>query len=724
MDEQLRQAHEEAILSSKAKSSFLANMSHEIRTPLNAILGMSEIILRESLGRSAEEYAVEIRNASENLLSIINDILDISKIESGKLEIIEVDYYISSLLNDVSSLSRIRLQNRKVLFTTFIDSSIPSLLKGDEIRIKQILLNILSNAIKFTREGHIHFNATCTHENGKALLQFTVSDTGMGIKQADLDRLFLQFERFDTKKNRNIEGTGLGLAITKQLCDMMHGTISVESVVGRGSTFTVTIPQTYTEYTPIVSTPAVQNVLVYEARELYADSIKESIVNVGSKCTICTNQSDLLNLLYEQKFDYLFAPSVHFSKIKNLKEELKAHFEIVLMIDPGDTIIYRDTLTANLPISCLQLANVFGTTDLFVQARTKTEHFIAPDIKVLVVDDNQVNLKVAKGLMAPYKFAIDTATNGEIAVEMVKNNVYDLVFMDHMMPEMDGVDATIAIRKLRDEYFQKLPIIALTANAIVGAKELFVKEGMNDFLAKPIEMHKLNAILLEWIPADKIQFVTFQAPIYDYVEKITPSISITGIDTERGIKAIGGNVEDYLDVLRSFYSEGIKKVGVITDALNRLDITTYRIEVHAVKSASASIGAYELSELAKNLEKAAIDDDMPFITSHTADFIASYKQVLDELKETLQVNTEQSTQGNPIGNGEVLQDTIQKLEEALDMLDIDTIEQSLEVGMSYNWQGEINNLLQSIRLCTEAFEYYNAKPPLEQIKAEMQKYYV
>ncbi len=723
MDNQLRHAHEEALLSTQAKSNFLANMSHEIRTPLNAILGMSEIILRESYGGPTEEYAVEIRNASENLLSIINDILDISKIESGKLEVINLEYYITSLLNDVISLSRVRLQNRAIIFTTFVDSTIPAILVGDEIRIKQILLNLLSNAIKFTKSGNIHFNATCEHKDGKAILHFSVKDTGQGIKKEHMDRLFMQFERVNTKKNRDIEGTGLGLAITKQLCEMMGGGISVESEWGNGSTFNVTIPQIYTDYAPLVTAPQTQNVLLYEARELYANALKKSIENLGSKCTICTNQSDLVSFLYEDTYDFLFAPTVHFSKIKSLKESLKKEFTIVLMIDPGDTIIYRDTLTANLPITCLQLANVFGTSDVLVQSRTKTEHFIAPDLKVLVVDDNLVNLKVAQGLMSPYKFNIETAINGLEAVSMVKNNVYDLVFMDHMMPEMDGVDATTEIRKIPGDYYQKLPIIALTANALVGARELFINEGMNDFLAKPIEMHKLNAILLKWIPKDKVQFVSRHINEHEQNGEEEPVIAIDGIDTQKGIKAIGGSLDDYLDVLYSFYNDGVNKLKTIREAVDRLDTNAFRIDVHAVKSASASIGAFALSEKAKKLEDALIREDAKYVVANTDSFFDLYSSVLDVLKEKLQVDVDDANSEKPIGSGDLLKEVLPTLEEAIDLLDMDIIEQNLENCLSYDWKGDINSHLQSIKSFTEAFEYYNAKPPLEAIKEEIEKYY-
>ncbi len=719
MDKQLHLAHEEALLSSQAKTNFLANMSHEIRTPLNAILGMAEIILRESMGRATEEYALEIKSASESLLSIINDILDISKIESGKLEIINVDYYIASMLSDVINLSRVRLTNSPVQFTTFISSKVPALLYGDELRIKQILLNILSNAIKFTKKGNIHFGVTSEHENGRAVLKFSVKDTGMGIREEDLQRLFMQFERVDTKKNRNIEGTGLGLAITKQLCEMMGGSISVSSEFGVGSIFTVTIPQTYDNYMPIAGIVESKNVLVYEARAQYAHYLNKSLLDIGSKCTLCDNQSGLFNYLNEQKFDYLFVPAVHFQKIRSLKQELNRKFEIIIMTDPGDTTIYRDATSANLPISCMQLSSIFGNDNLFSHTSKKTENFIAPHANVLVVDDNIVNLKVAKGLMAPYKFTIDTAVNGALAVEKIKNNVYDLVFMDHMMPEMDGVDATNIIRKLPDDYYKNLPIIALTANALVGAKELFVKEGMNDFLAKPIEIKKLNNALLKWLPKDKISFVKNASEAKIPEERAKSKLIIQGLDTAHGIALIGGDIADYKDVLVSFCNDGILKLTTIKSALDKGDKQTYRIEVHAIKSAAASIGAKELSEQAKHLESAAIKDDMPYIMQNTDEFLSCYKQVLDNIMQC--IKPEENSEQKGKGDIAVLKENLSHLEAALDMLDIDSIENTLNSCTQFTYTAKINELLSNIKTYTQAFEYYNASALIAEIKNEIEK---
>ncbi len=400
MEEMERLMHE-AEASNEAKSAFLANMSHEIRTPMNAICGMADMLLDEDLTEQGREYAATIKSSGDGLLSIINDILDFSKIESGKMPITPEEYYFASLVHDVVSMMDVRVKDKPVELVTEVSDDVPSGLYGDVGRIKQILINIMGNAVKFTHEGTVTLGITWRmEEQGMGRLFFRVTDTGIGIRREDMSKLFDAFEQVDMKKNRGVEGTGLGLSICKLLVESMGGRIRVESEYGKGSTFLFDIVQ--------------------------------KVVDA--------------------------APCEYSKRKKNAERKQFA-------VD-----------------------------------------FKAPEAKVLVVDDNKVNLRVAAGLLKKFGIVPDLVDNGRDCVNIIREDGrYDLIFMDHMMPEMDGIEATELIRAIGTEYADNLPIIALSANAVKDMEKQFLAGGMNDFLPKPIDLTMLGALLRKWLPEDVIQ---------------------------------------------------------------------------------------------------------------------------------------------------------------------------------------------------------------------------
>lgn len=398
----MRELKEKAENASHVKSAFLANMSHEIRTPMNAILGMTEIALRGELDPQQRDAVEQIKSASMTLITIINDILDFSKMESGKMEIVEADYDLMTMVQDVYHIISGKVEEKNLKLEIEIDPTMPKGLYGDEIRLKQVLINLVNNAVKFTDQGSIRLSIGYEKKEDVFLLKASVRDSGIGIRPEDLERIFNSFEQSDTFRNRKKEGSGLGLAISRQLLILMGGEIHVESVYRQGSHFYFEVPQRVTNEEP------------------------------------CGE----LNLERRQN---------------------------------------RTVQTAEY------------------------ENFRAPGAKVLIVDDNLVNRKVAAGLMKPFAMQIDTAKSGEEAIEMVKQKEYHLIFMDHMMPDMDGVEATHVIRELEGEYYQKVPIIALTANAISGVKEMFLAEGMDDFIAKPIDFKELSEKIAQWLPFELLE---------------------------------------------------------------------------------------------------------------------------------------------------------------------------------------------------------------------------
>ena len=528
------------------KSSFLASMSHEIRTPMNAITGMAELLLREQLSEEAHSYAKDIKQAGTNLLSIINDILDFSKVEAGKLEIIPAKYLFSSLVNDTINIIRIRLTGKPIQFYTDIDANIPNGLIGDIVRIRQIFINLLSNAVKYTEQGSVTFSVKVEKIiDDQVWLKARISDTGMGIKAEDQKRLFDDFVQLDTKKNRNIEGTGLGLAITRRLCIAMGGDISMESEYGKGSTFTVIIPQKI------------------ESIASYADA-----ENMGT--------------------------------------------------DAEGTGITKFTI---------------------------------PEARLLVVDDVPTNLKVAEGLLSPYRATVDTCDSGAESIKLIMKRNYDIVFMDHMMPDMDGIEVTAHIRAWEKEQRTgngaMIPIIALTANALVGMRETFLQNGFSDFLSKPIEISKLDEIIDRWIPDKKK--IKMSGDGLTGRENPSALCDIPGVDAKRGIATTGGTAEGYRTVLSMFRRDAEKRLPLFQTMPDTDTLPVFITQVHAIKSAASSIGANEVSGKAAELESAAVAGELAFIEKNLRTFAEQLAEVVKHISAAEMAHNERVQNGKQPG---------------------------------------------------------------------------
>ena len=521
---------DEAEKANQAKSTFLANMSHEIRTPMNAILGFSELILQQKENPAlTQEYAFDIRRSAKNLLHIINDILDISKIEAGKMEMVSEVYYTQSLLEDVSMIIAQQAKEKGLQYQAVIDPSLPYRMKGAASSIREVMINIMNNAVKYTNEGSVSLEVRSKWKTEKQIqLEIIASDTGIGMKEKDVKAIFEKFSQFDTKMNRNIEGTGLGMAIVKGLVEQMDGEIQVESEYG-----------------------------------------------VGTKISICLTQ------------------------------------EIIDERPVGDI---------NLSLRELEEKE-------FNQAFITTA-------KVLVVDDNEINLKVTAGLLQKYDIDADIADSGYAAIDCIKEKDYDLVFMDHMMPGMDGVETMLRIREMDKGTHGTLPIIALTANAIVGVKEDMLMLGFDGYLAKPVDIRKMERILLEFIPKNKISYV--DASMVDMsVPDVGADESETDIlqhmDVALGMKNCGGTLDDYYQVMDVVLKYGEKRLTKLQKLVDEKDYVNYTIDVHALKSTAANIGATELSQMALEHEQAGKAGDFEFIEANYEELLALYEIVLKEI---------------------------------------------------------------------------------------------
>lgn len=586
--------------SSEAKTSFLANMSHEIRTPINAIIGMDEMIIRESKEAGIIRYANNIRNASKTLLSLINDILDFSKVESGKMEIINSNYQVSSMLNDLVNMIQSRASDKSLELILDIDEQLPCELYGDEVRLRQIITNLLTNAVKYTKEGSVTLKIRVTKlENSIGRLDVAVIDTGIGIRKEDQGKLFDSFQRVDEVKNHNIEGTGLGLALTKYLLEAMGSKLLLESEYGKGSAFYFGLEQKIVDDTPIG-----------DYQKMYEKSRQE-------------------NERYRESFQ-------------------------------------------------------------------------APDALILVVDDTRMNLEVCKGLLKKTKVQIDVAESGAECLQMCEQKEYHLILLDHKMPHMDGVECLQRIRQQEEGLNTNTTVIALTANAITGAKEYYLKNGFDDYLSKPVQGEKLEQLLCQYLPSELL-LSPEEATIASYETVSAEVPEIIGIDEEDALSYAGESQEEYLKNLKLYLEEYDSKRTQIQEAFEKDDWENYQILAHSIKSTSRLIGANDMSLLAKSMEEAAAKRNAIRIRGDHEVFMDQYERLCQRIKVAVAnvVMTSNVPELKPVSKDE-MHELISHMKTSVDEFDMSALHDQLEQLIGYDY---LKNVKDHMQEAVENFDY-------------------
>lgn len=654
---------------SRTKNDFLANMSHEIRTPMNAIVGMCELILRDEINENVRENCFSIQNSSRSLLTIINDILDFSKIEAGRIELVEETFNIASTINDVINMAMTRKGDKNIEIIVRVDPTIPKGLIGDELRIRQVMINLLTNAVKFTEKGCVVMNITQSRHVYGINLNVSIRDTGIGISEENIEKLFTSFQQVNTKKNRSVEGTGLGLAISKRLIAQMGGFVNVFSTYGEGSEFKFVIPLRVSNQEAFIHINEAENkkIAVYldwkkynhsETIKEYGRLIQELGIGFGVKFKVFDSIETLKNGIYSGEYTHCFTA---------IEEYLNNSADFISMAEKSQLSVVQDRfraieLPANIkkvskPFYALSFAAILNN-DRFIMdmngQRNFFARFIAPKAKILIVDDNATNLKVAAGLMKPYNMKIITASSGAEAIEAVKDKDIDIIFMDHMMPDIDGVEATKIIRGMQARYYQEVPIIALTANAVNGAREMFLANGFNNFLPKPIETVMLDRMLRSYLPQEYLITTSTLAQSEKLKESKLPENleagmgeKMTGsgvVDYVRGLSYAGGDKETYLDILEVYVNSSVKYKEELEVFFKEKNWEKYTIKVHALKSSSFSVGAENLSLQAKEMELAGKSGQYDVILNHHEKIMELYTQVVSDIEKYLDMNRNVSEQ--------------------------------------------------------------------------------
>ena len=607
--EQLEKEKRRADNANAAKSTFLANMSHEIRTPITAVLGMNELILRESKETGIKQYARNIEGAAKSLLSIINDILDISKIEAGKLKVITAEYNISTVLRDVINMISFKAKMKELEFVVRVDESIPSKLMGDDIRLRQILVNLLNNAVKYTHKGSITLEVTrlASEEEKNAPILFSVKDTGIGIKEEDMQKLCAPFERIEEKRNRNIEGTGLGMSITKQLLGLLHSRLEVKSVYGEGSEFSFELCQEIADFAPI-------------------------------------------------------------GQMEDCAEEAETGYR---------------------------------------------QSFEAPEASILMVDDNELNRRVFVGLLKATKMQIEEAASGKECLEKVQAKKYDIIFLDHMMPELDGVETFHIMQKMKDYPSKQAPVVILTANAIVGAKEKYLEEGFDAFLEKPIDYKKLEALVRELLDDSMIQPVAVRdtaedfAPDADETEE-TELPMVEGLDwkfARQHFKDEQTMLETVKFFAKSLEYDATELSQLFAEIEAESGRKEYCTKVHSMKNSAATIGIIPLAGMAKVLEDAARGGDGAVLEAMTSIFLKLWRSYKEKLAAFLEVSSEETnTRKSAADAPSEIETLLSQVRKAAEEMDIDALDSLWEQLAEYQYEGEQQKFMEKVHKAIVEFD--------------------
>lgn len=746
---------------------FLANVSHELRTPINAVTGITAVMIKNETDEEKKSKILSIQQAGYRLFDQIEDILDYTETDTGRLIVSENEYILSSVINDIIVSRRMSNKDDAPELIFDIDAGIPSVLLGDEKKIKKILKHLIDNGIKFTKKGGVYVRVYTIQKEYGVNLCIQVRDTGIGIAEEELGRIKDKFYQSSGGRNRKAGGLGLGLSIVCGMVSAMEGFIQIESTVDIGTTVSVSIPQKVANEAPSLAVDKrdelclacylrAEKYKVPEVRSFYDQMISHLVGGLGITLYRIYNSEEMKRFMSTYKITHLFLGKEEYEENKSYIESIDHNIRVVVISDDDEILPQGSSVTLiKKPFYALPVVNILNSGANGEGSR-EGESMICPGLKVLVVDDEPMNLMVTRGILKDYQMDVSTAESGRKAISMCGKEDYDLILLDHMMPEMDGIETLKEIRKLNRKSSRECIIIAFTANAVSGARDMFLQEGFDEFISKPVELTELERVLKKSLPKSSYKYVDKNKKadiIAETVEKCTeqedsePSNSVkdelvqdnsvqdnsmmiqlekAGINTNSGIGYCNGDKDFYIELLTSFVDGANSKESELGNFFEKKDMKNYGIVVHALKSTAKMIGANSLSDNAKQAEAAAKADNLDYITAHHEELMMQYGNIVTSICEALEISVNNGQQKEEAKEERKIskEELISQLKDLKDSLDYFLEEKSLEIVSSMDGEVypgvSVGEFLKDIRKDVDDYEFVSASKKVSALISHME----
>ena len=723
----------------RAKDDFMANISHEIRTPLNSIIGIGNELLDAKVDDVTKEQLYDITVAGKNLMSLVSDILDFSELEADTIELKFEPYNITSVINDVVNMASAWNKEKNLELIVDCEANLPNSLLGDSHKIYRVILHLMNNAVKFTERGGVILFIGGRKEQYGMNLMIRVQDTGIGMRSEDVEALKNTYNQVDSRRDRKYGGIGLGLAISRKLVAKMGGHMHIESVPQVGTTITVIIPQKSLTDVPIVSVkdPEEKKAAFYvnvdryqygQIREGYLECIQRMSQQLQVKAVKFSTMQELKHSMETEQFGFVFTADEEYLENKEYFDRLSEQLQVVLMVnrDFDLKMVGRKIQLIYRPLHVFSVATVLNGERLqqdIYEERWHKDRFQVENAHILVVDDSAMNLKVAASMLRHYGVEIETALSGKEAIEKVSRKNYDLIFMDHMMPEMDGVECMQRLHELPVVRECHTPIVALTANAIGGAREMLMDEGFDDFVAKPIEKSAMERVLRKFLDKFVVEISAdgekLRAELPDdgisTEQKEQENVWVKGIDREKGLSYFDHNEADYMDIIHCFIEQYGEQKTKLERFCEEKDWENYKIIVHSLKGQSLTIGAESLSEKAKHLQAAAQKKDEAYIAANHGPFMEEYQEIMDGLEERTGFSGSWKQGGKPgQENQPESAENWSELAAALDQFDQGSANELID-KMEETVSGEEKEALKKMKDAIELFDFLTATEILQSL---------